>query len=279
MKLRYYAPHTTKHKSVLNLLKEIKEKHEIDYEVIDLTGEGSFPLEEKEKRRYERDFVPQASDLKRKTGSGIRKVLRSKSGGHYHLAGTIAIVKNDRVKYFVNPYDPGKAEVAEYDKDLRIGFLKMIKDQGKRVLERFLQPAREKTEEERLIQRFINSGKLKGNFEREIRVGKKRMKHAAKKAHSKDLFVEGESADGESYYYRRVDALCETEDKVWVIEAKKDLNNQVIGQVLVSEFLYLEDFPRKNTKKAIVCKFGNEILETVCNEYGIKVFVEGKGTF
>ncbi|NIQ08061.1 MAG: hypothetical protein GWO20_20800 [Candidatus Korarchaeota archaeon] len=281
MQLRYYAPHPSRHKDVLNLLKKIKEERGIQYQIANLTSEeGNFPLEEKEKRHYEKEFIPQASDLKRQTGSGIRKVLRSKSGGHYHLAGTIAIVENARVKYFVSPFDPRKREMLEYDKDIRLGFLKMVLDEGKEALRRFLkEPALEKTEEERLIHRFIDSGILKGEFEVEVRVGKRRMKYAAEKAHSTDLFVEGEESGEEPYYYRRVDAICDGEEATWVLEAKKDLNNQVIGQVLVSDFLYREDFPEKETKKGIICQFGNDVLEECCQELGITVFVEGEGAF
>lgn len=281
MYIRYYAPHPSRHEEVLNLLKKIKARLEVENQIVDLTDGGSFPSEEREKRRYERDFVPQASELKKQTGSGIRKVLRSKSGGHYHIAGVIAIIENDRVKYFTNPFDPRKREMLEYDKDLRIGFLKMILDQGREVLERFLnEPAQEKTEEQRLIRRFINSGQLEGEFTSEVRVGKKRMKYAAEKAHSKELFVEGEEAEKEEYYYRRVDLLCDTGDVMWVLEAKMDLNNQVIGQVLVSEFLFREDHPHQKIKKGIICKTGNDTLVDVCKRQEIEVFKEGaRGTF
>lgn len=221
-----------------------------------------------------------ASHLKQKTGSGIRKVLRSKSGGHYHLAGTIALVKKDTVEYFVNPYDPRKEEMLEYDEDIRIGFLKLILDTGEQVLKKFIkEPALEKTEEKRLIERFINSGKLEGRFKKEVRVGKRRMKYASEKAHSRELFVDGTDSGEEPYYYRRVDVICETDRKVWVLEAKKELNNQVIGQVLVSDFLYQEDYPQKETKKGIICEYGNEVLEEVCEKYGIQVFREEKGSF
>lgn len=281
MYLRYYAPHPSRHEDALKLLKKIREKRGIKYQIEDLTGDGDLPLEEKEERHYERDFIPQASELKKQTGSGIRKVLRSRSGGHYHLAGIIAIIVNGRVKYFTNPFDPRKGEMLDYDKDLRIGFLKMVLNQGKQALETFLdEPAQEKTEEERLIRRFIHSGQLNGEFDLEVRVGRKRMKYAAEKAHSKDLFVEGEESEKREYYYRRVDAICDTGDVVWVLEAKMDLNNQVIGQVLVSEFLFREDHPDQKIKKGIICKTGNDTLEDVCEWQDIEVFKEGaRGTF
>lgn len=280
MKIRYYAPHPSKHEEILALLETIEEKWAIPHETVDLTGKSNIPLEEKEQKYYKQDFIPQASHLKQKTGSGIRKVLRSKSGGHYHLAGTIALVKSDTVEYFVNPFDPRKEEMLEFDEDIRIGFLKLISDHGKQVLKKFIEePALEKTEEKRLIERFISSGKLEGKLKKEVRVGKRRMKYASEKAHSKDLFVEGIESGEESYYYRRVDVVCETDGKVWILEAKKELNNQVIGQTLVSDFLYQEDYPQKETKMGIICEDGNEVLEEVCERYGIKVFKEEKASF
>lgn len=280
MLIRYYAPHPSDHQQFLSLLSEIKEEWGINYQIVDLTGEGDIPVERKEKRRYERDFIPQASDLKKQTGSGIRKVLRSKSGGHYHLAGTIALVEDGRVKYFVSPFDPRKREMLDYDKDIRMGFLKMILDKGKQVLERFLmEPAQEKTEEERLVRRFVNSDTLDGEFELEVRVGKRRMKYASERAHSQDLFVEGPESGQESYYYRRVDAVCVSDEFTWILEAKKELNNQVIGQVLVSNFLFCEDFPDKNTKMGIICESGSKVLQDVCKELEIKTFVEVEGDF
>lgn len=280
MKIRYYAPHPSKHEDILKLVEAIEAKWEIPYEIVDLTDKSNIPIEEKEKKYYEQDFIPQASHLKQKTGSGIRKVLRSKSGGHYHLAGTIAVIKNDTVEYFVNPFDPRKEDMLEYDNDIRIGFLELILDRGKQFLKTFIEePALAKTEEKRLIERFIRSGKLEGNFKKEDRVGRRRMKYASEKAHSRDLFVEGKESGEEQYYYRRVDAVCEIDECVWILEAKKELNNQVIGQVLVSDFLYQEDYPQKETRKGIICESGNEVLEEVCEKYGIKVFKEEKGSF
>lgn len=94
-KLRYYCKWTG-NIEIVKLLQEIKNKHNISYEIMDLSES------EKEKQVYERDFKPRAKILKKRTGESITK-LRGAGGKHqYYISnpGTIAIIKDYRVEWW-----------------------------------------------------------------------------------------------------------------------------------------------------------------------------------
>lgn len=69
-----------------------------------------------------------------------------------------------------------------------------------------------------------------------------------------------------------IDAVCKTENKIWIIEAKRKLNYESIGEVLTYEHLYGKEYDGKNLCMAIVCKEIEEELVSVCNKYNIAVF-------
>ena len=94
-KLRYYCKWTG-NIEIVKLLQEIKNKHNISYEIMDLSES------EKEKQVYERDFRPRAKILKKRTGESITK-LRGAGGKHrYYISnpGTIAVIKDYRVEWW-----------------------------------------------------------------------------------------------------------------------------------------------------------------------------------
>ena len=111
-KLRYYAPRlkplpfvpiSEELKRIVRLLKLIRNKHEIGYEIIDLSmGNGSFPAEMiGERLAYEREFLPRAKILKERVGTGLSSVFKQYM--HPNLAGTIAITRDGDIEWYAIP--------------------------------------------------------------------------------------------------------------------------------------------------------------------------------
>lgn len=114
-----------------------------------------------------------------------------------------------------------------------------------------------------LIELFINSGIIQGSFEREVKVG------------SSIWSIEGKVLD----WRKIIDLVCYTTNCVWIIEAKKELNFEAIGQVIVYSTLYAENDPTKVIKKGIICYATDEDLIRVCRKNGITVFkIQRDGT-
>lgn len=73
---------------------------------------------------------------------------------------------------------------------------------------------------------------------------------------------------------KQIDMVFEKESEIWLIEAKKSLNFEALGQVLTYEKLYQEQFPCKKTLKlGIVCEEGDLEIEEACRSKGVKVFI------
>jgi len=73
---------------------------------------------------------------------------------------------------------------------------------------------------------------------------------------------------------KQIDLVFEKADEVWLVEAKKSLNFEALGQVLTYEGLYQEQFsPRKALKLGIVCEEGDSEIEQACRSKGVKVFI------
>lgn len=98
--LRYYCQRSGDN-SILELLRQIKNKHKISYEIKDLSTNGKYD-QEKEKTAYERDFKPQAKALKKATGVSITN-LRSGSGNYFvSTPGTIALMENGQMVWWLH---------------------------------------------------------------------------------------------------------------------------------------------------------------------------------
>ena len=97
--LRYYCQEPGD-KEILNPLQQIKDKHQIPYEIMDLSTNGQYDRE-KEKATYEKDFKPQSKMLKRATGKSITE-LRSRKHRNYYVSrpGTIALMKNGQMVWW-----------------------------------------------------------------------------------------------------------------------------------------------------------------------------------
>ena len=73
---------------------------------------------------------------------------------------------------------------------------------------------------------------------------------------------------------KRIDALGETENEVWIIEVAKSPGLRAVGQVQVYRSLWLEDPPiRKIERPVLVCQSVDQDLISSAARYGILTYV------
>jgi hypothetical protein len=121
-----------------------------------------------------------------------------------------------------------------------------------------------------LIEYFISSGVIDGWYEREVKVGSRIISMRS------DVFRHGQAVFD---WRRSIDLVYHTKDCIWIIEAKRALNFEAIGQVIAYSTLYAEEHPTKIIKRGIVCYSVDEELVRVCKKNDITVFqVKPDGT-
>ena len=73
--------------------------------------------------------------------------------------------------------------------------------------------------------------------------------------------------------FKFIDYVCIIKDTAWIMEGKEKLNYEAIGQVLTYSYLFSIDYPQFKIKKAIICQENDPLLEEVCKNIDIEVFV------
>ena len=59
----------------------------------------------------------------------------------------------------------------------------------------------------------------------------------------------------------------------WVIEIKKELNFEALGQILVDKYYFPKEYPDIRVEGyGILCEEEDEIIEIVCKYHGVQVF-------
>ncbi|MCC6019113.1 MAG: hypothetical protein LM601_08780 [Candidatus Verstraetearchaeota archaeon] len=136
--------------------------------------------------------------------------------------------------------------------------------------------------EENLLNDFINRGVLKGWFIGEFPIGRKRLgkmgiDYRVGKFYIDMVCVEGIYGRKPMRFDFRYEEFImkEIEYKwVWLLEAKRELNAESIGQILIDKYLFPEDYPQIRIKGlGIICRKADEVLKEICGKMGIEVFV------
>lgn len=77
---------------------------------------------------------------------------------------------------------------------------------------------------------------------------------------------------------KSIDLVFQKKDEIWLIEAKKKLNYEALGQVITYKTLYLHKVPpSKEVKLGIVCEGGDSEIEAACKSKGVQVFILTQG--
>lgn len=73
---------------------------------------------------------------------------------------------------------------------------------------------------------------------------------------------------------KRVDAVGETQDQIFVCEVKDRLRPSALGQALTYKTLYEEQFkPEKPVTPAIITEYDDADMRHVCEVYGVRIFM------
>lgn len=73
---------------------------------------------------------------------------------------------------------------------------------------------------------------------------------------------------------KRIDAVCERKDDIWILEVTPRINKAAVGGVLTYRDLYIEQFkPGKPVKMAIVTGVHDPAYDSICHKLGIIVWV------
>jgi len=132
-----------------------------------------------------------------------------------------------------------------------------------------------------LINAFINSGIIKGWCIGEFPIGRRRLKqmgfdYRMGRFRIDLVCVEGVYGRKPMRFDFRFEEFILREARgkpVWLLEVKRELNAEAIGQILIAKYLFPEDYPELHVKGlGIVCEITDEILEDICRKLGIHVF-------
>lgn len=260
LKLRYYAPAYEIHEQIVQLLKEVRLKHGIEYEVM------TTPENEVEIRRiYREEFISRAKVLKARIGESVAKALRSQRGrGYIYLKGTIALVSDGKIEWFACYSDPLYKRWKLFDERnaVRVGFLKMLLEKGVTLLTEIMRRAPE-SEHEKLITVFKKSGMITGDFHENVPVGK-------------PMIVIDKWGKSKKVGRKLIDIICDSGNITWVLEAEPELNAASLGQAIIYKELYARENPTRDVKSAIVCNTADEETFQIAKKYVDEIFVLGK---
>jgi hypothetical protein len=268
-KIRYYLAETTYQKEVnekiLHLLQEIKNKHEIEFEIsnISINKEG-YVDERHVKEIYEKYFKPRAKVLKRRIGESLPRSLRSQRGrGYYYLSGVIAILEDEQIGWYTCWESSEKFKI--FDEDYKVGFLKALLSQGPSLLKEICPDIRTlKSPHDFLIDEFIKTNPLQGRLEREVKIGSM-------------IFT---NKQGNTFDWRKaIDLVCYTDSITWIIEVKPKLDWEAFGQVIAYTHIFNKEQPNAHIQKGIVCEEVDPEINAICDEFDIKILIWEEGEF
>jgi len=259
--IRYYSPHYEEkvHKEIISLLNQIRAKHGITYEIFDVPRDREMEIYKSHFARRARVLTPRIG------GKSVANALRSRGGrGYAYLRGLIALIKNENVEWFTCYEDPLYDTWKAYDKEypVTLGFLKMLLNRGPALLAEILERGKVR-EHEKLIDDFIKSSLLFGEFQREVPVGK-------------PIVIVNKYGEKKIAGRRFIDLICKRASETWVIEVEPELSSTALGQALIYGELYKAEHPNEVVKVGIVCKTAYKEVYDICEKYVDKVFVLGK---
>jgi len=73
-------------------------------------------------------------------------------------------------------------------------------------------------------------------------------------------------------FFKFIDYVCVVGETAWVIEGKRKLNYEAVGQVNVLSYHFSRDYPHFSVRKAIVCEESDPLIEEYCEKFNIAVF-------
>lgn len=234
----------TQHEEILAMLNRISERHNIPHEIFYLDDRDVEAI----RKVYREDFLSRSRVLKTRLDEPVNRALRSRKG-HIYVTGNVGVLENGQVGWVSGSANSrARFTSSDYDYFVRsdtLLFLDALLERGVDLLNEICYPVNGDPEEQ-LIDRFVSSGTLKGDFKRNVSLRTK----------------------------KQIDLTCETEDEIWILEAKMQLNWEAFGQAIGYTVLYSVDHPNKPLKNGIICSSGDEALQWLCQWFDVAVFNE-----
>lgn len=244
--LWYFAPDFSpgQDAELRHLLDRCRHVHGITWREIDARGRDT------QEAFYKEMFAPVATArrLAQRTGRTVEAYLRSTKGAIY-VRGVIALMQEDQPQWY------GKERHA-------LSFLRDLEAQGRAMLQEILSSSGPYGDaERRLLDSFITSGTIAGDFER-------------------NETISLQTADSDiAATSRFIDATCRTaQGPHWVFEVEAELNYTSLGQALVYQYLYSDNYPETEVRAAIICGSAADDLALACLANRVEVFVVTDGT-
>ena len=124
-----------------------------------------------------------------------------------------------------------------------------------------------KPHEVKIMRLFLGLGLLKGEYRFNVRL-------------FPEVIEPAPEAEPEMYFAwhmlraKRIDAVCERPDAIWLLEVKDVLRPSAIGELLTYRALYDRQFrPLRPLRLGVVCGEDDELVRPACEEQGIRVWV------
>lgn len=106
--------------------------------------------------------------------------------------------------------------------------------------------------EKDILLRFIDRKILRGRYTREVPINR--------------LNKEGRDTHG---FFWRIDATCrDAFNRLYLIEVKKELNRELLGQILADSF-----FVKEKHRRVVVVDEADERMKELFHHYDVEVFV------
>lgn len=244
------------YQSVLNTLQGIRQKWNIQFEIV----QDFDP-----KTIYREIFLKNKGLLKRHTGKKINELRTRRGKGSPILNGVIAVfTDSDKILYYIESFNG------------RDQFLQNLLSDGpqhvQRIIDQNLATMEKYSPEEKLIGKFLANPQdygFDGNIQREYLL--------AKPANVDSIMDKNLSDFAKSFSYisgKSIDMLHEAADGSYdILEAKVRLNWTAVGQAVGYRqiFCKLNSIPTNRVRSAIVCKESDDFIQFVCESLGIKV--------
>lgn len=123
-----------------------------------------------------------------------------------------------------------------------------------------------RADEKRVLECFIKSGVLSGLWDVEVAIPSK---SARERFSGQDVFVHRLSA----VHNFRVDAVCDVEGVIWLVEAKRVLNCKGLGQLLCYQQMYADwkGLRADDLRLMLVCGRAGSDLKVIYEMFDIEV--------
>lgn len=237
----------------LQLLNQIQSGHHVMHEQFKIrsTEQGSGTEQESIYREHMVSRVhillPRLEEL------NLRHVFRSHRG-YYHIGDIVAILEDGEVGWCTGSNNSFRRFVpsplpSSFRPD-HLYFLEALLEKGPALLEELCFPVRG-LPEQRLLEKFKLSEILVGIFRANVLLRER----------------------------KKIDLLCETAREVWVIEGKTTLTWEAYGQARGYAKLFQDAYKEKPVRPSIVCIKSDAVIEKLCQNDGIVVFVENSQGF